>query len=63
MDYQQLLNTVMQTGYILLKNGAEIYRVEESMQRLCQAYGLEKPEVFAISSCIILGFQDEEGQN
>ena len=63
MNYQQLLNTVMQAGYVLLKNGAEIYRVEESMQRLCQAYGLEKPEVFAISSCILLSFQDGEGQN
>ena len=63
MDYERVLNTITEMGYVLLRNGAEIYRVEESMQRLCSAYGLAGGEVFAISSCIIFSFQDGQGQN
>ena len=63
MDYELALNTITEMGYVLLRNGAEIYRVEESMQRLCSAYGLEEGEVFAISSCIIFSFQDGQGRN
>ncbi len=62
-DYDQMLNTITDMGGVLLENGAEIYRVEESMRRLCQAYGLETGEVFAISSSIFCSFQDENGHN
>jgi len=41
-------------GEKLLKSGAEIFRVEESLERLLDAYGYHKHEVFAISSCIII---------
>lgn len=58
-----MLNTITDMGGVLLENGAEIYRVEESMRRLCQAYGLETGEVFAISSSIFCSFQDENGRN
>lgn len=58
-----MLNTITDMGGVLLENGAEIYRVEESMRRLCQAYGLGTGEVFAISSSIFCSFQDENGRN
>ena len=45
-------------GRQLLQNGAEIYRVEESVQRLLTAYGCGQIEVFAIPSCIILNIQE-----
>ena len=53
MDQDELLDTAVELGYRLLENGAEIYRVEESIQRILTAYGVESPEVFAIPSCII----------
>ena len=44
MDYDRLLNLTTDLGYQLMASGAEIYRVEESMHRVLNAYGLERPE-------------------
>ena len=38
MNCDQMLNVVTEMGRILLQNGAEIHRVEESMQRICLAW-------------------------
>ena len=39
LDYNKLLDMVSEMGYRLMKSGAEIYRVEESMHRVLNAYG------------------------
>ena len=44
-----------------MSSGAEIYRVEESMQRLLRAYELRDAEVFAIPSCIIVSTAAPDG--
>lgn len=56
----QFLNFCCELGRQLIQNGAEIYRVEESADRLLAAYGYENTEVFAIPSCIILNIQEEQ---
>ena len=56
MDYDKLLTLSGDLGYELLMSGAEIYRVEESVRYLLEAYGVESGEVFAIPNCIIVGF-------
>ena len=55
MDYDKLLTLSGELGYHLLLSGAEIYRVEESVRYLLQAYGAGPGEVFAIPNCIIVG--------
>ncbi|ALP92654.1 threonine/serine exporter family protein [Intestinimonas butyriciproducens] len=55
MDYDKLLTLSGELGYHLLLSGAEIYRVEESVRYLLQAYGVGPGEVFAIPNCIIVG--------
>lgn len=62
LDYDALLTLTTEIGYRLQINGAEIYRVEESMQRILQAYGVQGGEVFAIPSCIIVGLTTPDGQ-
>jgi uncharacterized membrane protein YjjP (DUF1212 family) len=54
MDQEKLLDMCCEMGRQLLVNGAEIYRVEESLERIFSAYGADTPEVFAIPSCIIV---------
>ena len=61
MDYEELLNTVMSLGTSLLENGAEIYRVEESMNRVYAAYGTQG-DVFVIPSCIFSSISSSEGK-
>lgn len=63
MDYEQFLNIVTEVGYDLLRNGAEIYRVEDSVERICKAYGIAEVGIFAISTCIFISIQDERGRS
>ncbi|XIJ23002.1 threonine/serine exporter family protein [Lacrimispora sp. JR3] len=42
----------MQAGDILLENGAEIFRVEETMERICRYYGIESGNSFVLSNGI-----------
>ena len=61
MDYETLLNMAAELGYQLMYSGAEIYRAEESVRRLLNAYGLENPEVFAIPNCLIVSAATPQG--
>ena len=52
MEYEELLSFATALGYRLQMAGAEIYRVEESVQRVLAAYGVATGEVFAIPNCL-----------
>ena len=41
-------------GHILLENGAEIYRVEETIDRICGYYGVNSENAFVLSNGIFL---------
>ena len=60
MDHDKLLNLGAEMGRHLMASGAEIYRVEESVQRLLTAYGLQ-PQVFAIPNCLIVSVNTPQG--
>jgi uncharacterized membrane protein YjjP (DUF1212 family) len=62
MNYDELINTATDVGYMLLANGAEIYRVEESMQRIFRAYAVETSEIFVIPTCIYVTISSEDGR-
>lgn len=61
MNSERLLNLAADMGCRLMSSGAEIYRVEESMDRLLRAYGMEDAEVFAIPNCIIVSVTTRDG--
>lgn len=50
----ELLDATCSIGYAMLKNGAEISRVEDTVRRICAAYGAEDVNVFAISATVII---------
>ena len=54
MTIAQLSHVAMEMGVILLSNGAETYRVEESMHRICIALGAEEAEIFVVPTTIII---------
>lgn len=39
---KQILDLAMEAGKTLLDAGAEIFRAEETIQRIAKAYGIEK---------------------
>lgn len=53
MTTTQLLEVAVQIGQSLLECGAETYRVEESVQRICIAYGACGAHVFAVPTSIV----------
>lgn len=63
MDHNSLLLLCSDLGYGLLENGAEIYRVEESILRLLHAYGVTEADPFVIPNCIIVSFVSPEGES
>lgn len=59
---QQVIEVAMRAGQILLANGAEISRVEETMDRICKHYGIESANAFVLSNGIFttMGSRREE---
>ncbi len=52
-----LLTCILDMGEMLLSSGAEIIRVEDTLSRLCAAYGFNHINVFSITSSIVLTVQ------
>ena len=62
MDYDILLDLVTELGYNLAMCGAETFRVEESINRILSAYGVES-EVFAITNCMTISILTPDGKS
>lgn len=56
----RLLSCIMRIGRLMVESGAEIYRVEESLERVLRAYGAKEVNVFAITSNIMVSVECEE---
>lgn len=50
---QKVLHCAMSIGELLLRSGAEVGRVEDTIRRICMAYGATRVDVFSITSTII----------
>lgn len=61
MDYGALLDLATDLGYELAMAGAETFRIEESIQRVMAAYGVEA-EVFAIPNYLMVSIIDDSGK-
>ena len=58
-DY--LLCLALDVGEGMLKNGGEVGRVEDTIERICRAYGAEHVEVFTIVSMITAAVRMPDG--
>ncbi len=61
MDYNNLLDLSTDLGYELAMCGAETFRVEESVSRVLEAYGIQA-EVFAIPNCLTVSIETADGR-
>lgn len=59
MKRNELKEVALMAGEILLSNGAETYRIEETVGRICEAYGLEC-ECFSMANGIFISIKDEK---
>jgi len=61
MTNEQILEIAMTAGKILLCSGAETYRVEDTMLRMCAARGLHTVSAFCTPSVLIVSAEGAEG--
>lgn len=62
MDYERILQGILDIGEALLKSGAENFRLEDSLYRMCKSYGFVRYDVFAITSNIQITVETPEGK-
>jgi len=61
MNYSKLLQAILDIAEEMLVCGAEVDRVEDSLERMCYAYGCDRVNVFIITSNIQVTIEDPEG--
>lgn len=58
---RKVLELTTRIGEVLLKNGGEIFRVQETMQRIAKAYGVKQFHVYVLANGIFTSIE-EDGQ-
>lgn len=61
MNYTKLLQAILDIAEEMLVCGAEVGRVEDSIERMCDAYGCTRINSFIIISNIQVTFEDPDG--
>ncbi len=60
---KETLTCILDIAEQLLLSGAEVYRVEESVQRMCLALGAERIDIFIITTSIVATIYDSDGSS
>lgn len=58
----EILCTALDVGEHILRHGGEVYRVEDTIERICRSYGAKHVEVFCITSVIISAIRMPDGE-
>ena len=58
MDYKLLFDTAVFAGDVLMKNGAETYRVEDTMYRILKKSDLKTVQVLALMTGFVATLDD-----
>ena len=59
-DSREILNLAVSAGEALLKNGGEIYRVQETVGRILEAYGIADYNVFVLTNGIFATVHEQK---
>jgi len=58
---EEILSCALDIGEHMLNSNAEVYRVEETISRVCRAYGMERVDAFAIPNSIVVTVTPAQG--
>lgn len=62
LNTNAIIHLAADAGKIILESGGETYRVEETITRICSAYGLSHAESFVTPTGIMISASDCNGQ-
>lgn len=60
LSYHRLLHAVLDIGEAMQNSGAEISRVEDSIERMCMAYGVRRVSVFTITANMVVSMEVDD---
>lgn len=59
----KIVDICVEAGRVMLENGAETYRVEDTLYRIAKSYRLENINVFVVPTALIITVQGDDGQD
>ncbi|MBV7274438.1 threonine/serine exporter family protein [Clostridium thailandense] len=62
MDFNRIVNVATHAGKIMLESGAEIYRVEETMLRICNAWDIHNADTFVTPTVLMISIPTKYGE-
>ena len=62
MNYNKIVQGILDIGEAMLQSGAENFRLEDSFYRMCRSYGFKRSDVFVIPSNIQVTVETPEGE-
>lgn len=63
VDRKRVIALAVEAGRILLKNGGEIFRVDETIKRICAKFNVVHVDTFILSHAIFISSVDETGES
>lgn len=63
MDVNEIVLIAAKAGKIILENGGEIYRVEDTIIRVCNAFNINNPEAIVMPTGIFISATDENNNS
>ncbi len=63
MINDKIVNLAAEAGKIMLENGGETYRVEQTINMICKSYNIANAESFVSPTAIITSTVDEDGRS
>lgn len=62
IDVKRVLDLALEAGRILLKNGSEIFRVEETIRHICHRFHVDQVEPFTMSHGLFISAESDQGE-
>ncbi|GEK91979.1 threonine/serine exporter family protein [Alkalibacterium kapii] len=59
----RIVDICVEAGRVMLENGAETYRVEDTLYRIAKSYQFDNINVFVVPTAVIITIQDDDGQD
>ncbi len=61
VDYRLVTDLALEAGRILLKNGGEVFRVDDTIQRICKSFRVSQVDVFITGHAIFISVENGAG--
>lgn len=62
MDVSKIIKVALEAGKVILENGGETYRAEETMSKICSTYHIKDSDNYVTPTVIMISATDDSGK-